>query len=503
MTLDVHTVFLKPPRSKISIDDRPSADIIESMKKPSCLLALTLLFLFTPSIHADPLKAGIAAVDITPKVWPLYRVGSFTPKPASSAHDPLHSRCTVLSDGKVTIAMAVVDNCLIKREVLDEAKQIASGKTGIPTDHMMVSATHTHSAPTGHADKNASPEAQAYRKLMTEGIAESIIKAHASLQDAQVGWGGHDLPSEVNNRRWFLKPGTMSMNPFGETTDLVKMNPGTHGLISPAGPIDPEVSILSIRNSKKQPLCILGNYSLHYVGNAPTNQMSADYFGEFSRLIGNRLRKKPGEDFLGIMSNGTSGDIRNSDISKPHPPREPFEQIRLVAAKVADAAYYAYRDTEHQDDVKLAMTQREITLKWRKPDADLLARSKKYLATEGEDEKKLPKRAKAYASRIIALNEGPDTLNALIQVIRIGDLAICTFPFEVIAEIGLHLKEVSPFDDTFTIELANGWYGYLPTKEQHTFGGYETWIGTCRVQKDASDILVKNLEEMLEELKGK
>lgn len=420
---------------------------------------------------------------------------------ANKAHDPLHSRCTVLSDGKTTIAIAVVDNCLIKREVLDAAKKIASNKTGIPVQHMLVSATHTHSAPTGHADENGSAEDQAYRKQLTTGIAQSIIKAHASLQDAQVGYAGHDLADEVNNRRWFLQPGTMPMNPFGETTDIVKMNPGSRGLINPAGPIDPEVSILSIRTKKGQPLCLLGNYSLHYVGGVPRGQVSADYFGEFSRLIANRLRREPGADFLGLLSNGTSGDINNIQFKKRRPPREPFEQIRAVAGKVADAAYFAYRDAQHQSDVPLAMVERKITLKWRKPDADLLKRSKAYLATEGADEKKLPRLAKHYAKRVIGLAEGPDTLEAIIQVIRIGDLAICSFPFETFAEIGLHLKEVSPFEDTFTIELANGWYGYLPTTEQHQFGGYETWIGTCRVQEDAADILVKNLEEMMAELK--
>lgn len=469
------------------------------MKNPYLPLLTTLLVLLAPAAHADPLRAGIAAVDVTPDQWPHNLIGSFNPRPADKAHDPLHSRCTVLSDGKTTIAIAVVDNCLIKREVLDEAKQMASKKTGIPTDHMLVSATHTHTAPTGHADENGTPQAQAYRKQLTTGIAKSIIQAHASLQDAQVGWGGHDLSDEVNNRRWFLQPDAMPMNPFGETTDLVKMNPGSKGLINPAGPTDPEVSVLSIRNKKGQPLCLLGNYSLHYVGGIPSGQVSADYFGEFSRLIANRLRREPGKDFLGILSNGTSGDINNIRFGNRIPPREPFEQIRLVAAKVADAAYLAYRDSEHSNDLALGMTQREITLKWRKPDADLLARSKKYLATENE--KELPPLAKHYANRVIGLAEGPDTLQALIQVIRIGDLAICSFPFETFAEIGLHLKEVSPFADTFTIELANGWYGYLPTKGQHQFGGYETWMGTCRVQEDAADILVKNLEEMMAELK--
>ena len=478
----------------------PSINSI-TMRIPHLPLLIAILTLFTRATHADPLRAGIAAVDVTPDQWPHNLIGSFSPRLADKAHDPLHSRCTVLSDGKTTIAIAVVDNCLIKRETLDDAKQIASQKTGIPTNHMLISATHTHTAPTGHANENGPPKAQAYRKQLTAGIAESIIKAHASLQDAQVGWGGYDLPDEVNNRRWFLQPNTMPRNPFGETTDLVKMNPGSRGLISPAGPTDQEVSVLSIRNKKGQPLCLLGNYSLHYVGGVPGGQVSADYFGEFSRLIANRLRREPGKDFLGIMSNGTSGDINNIQFRNRRPPREPFEQIRLVAANVADAAYLAYRDAKHLADVPLAMTQREITLKFRKPDADLIARSKKYLATKGEANKELPNLAKAYAFRVIGLANGPDTLEAIIQVIRIGDLAICSFPFETFAEIGLHLKEVSPFADTFTIELANGWYGYLPTKEQHKFGGYETWMGTCRVQEDAADILVKNLEEMMAELK--
>jgi hypothetical protein len=50
------------------------------------------------------------------------------------------------------------------------------------------------------------------------------------------------------------------------------------------------------------------------------------------------------------------------------------------------------------------------------------------------------------------------------------------------------------------IGIANGSYGYLPTPEQHRLGGYETWLGTCRVQEDASVILSGQLLEMLAEL---
>ncbi|MEM7012279.1 MAG: neutral/alkaline non-lysosomal ceramidase N-terminal domain-containing protein [Verrucomicrobiota bacterium] len=462
------------------------------------LTILALYFGVAISAAAGPLEGGAAIADITPQQWPLKVRGSFTPKLVDSAADPLTSRAMVLSDGSTTISIAVVDNCLIDRVELDKAKEIAKEKSGIPTENMLISSTHTHSAPFSNA-AHGTPEELAYQKLMIEGIAQSIIDAHANLAPAQVGWSGVDLADEVFNRRWFLKPGTMPTNPFGEDTDIVKMNPGSGPhLISPAGPIDPEVSVLSLRNAKGQPVGLLGNYSLHYVG-ATGGLVSADYFGEFNRLMGVRFRRAPETGFVGILSNGTSGDINNINFAGRRPPREPFEQIRIVAGKVADAAYHAYRQANHETDLELGMVERIVTLQLRKPDDDLLARAKEYLATE--DESTLPRLAKAYAGRVVALHEGPDTIDAKIQAVKIGDLAICTYPFETFAEIGLEVKVKSPFGDTFVVSLANGAYGYLPTKEQHEFGGYETWMGTCKVQFDANEILTSHLLEMLAELK--
>ncbi len=146
------------------------------------------------------------------------------------------------------------------------------------------------------------------------------------------------------------------------------------------------------------------------------------------------------------------------------------------------------------------MRQREITLKHRVPTADQIERAKDIVQLDAEGEKKLPRLAKAYAQRTLKLAAEPPTTKVLIQAVRIGDLAVCTLPFEVFAEIGLELKDRSPAADTFVVELANGGYGYLPTPEQHQFGGYETWLTTNKVQKDASVILVDNLLEMLAEL---
>lgn len=460
-------------------------------------------FLLVAVSHAadnSTLRAGAAAVDITPKVFPLNMPGGFSANMAESAHDPLHSRALVLDDGRTTLAMVVVDTLGAGPDVLDEAKAMAAAKTGIAADKMLVSSTHTH---TGPPLNTRSEPAAAYRKLFVEGVAESIIQAHAALKPAAIGAAAQPLPDEVFNRRWYLKPGKMPLNPFGRM-DKVKMNPGTSPdvLGRPAGPTDPDVTVLSVEDTKRKQICLFANYSLHYVGGSPPGQISADYFGEFARLIPSRLRGNG--KLVAMMSNGTSGDINNIPFGVTRPPREPFEQIRLVAAKAADAAWLAHRKIEkHQGDARLGMMQREVTLKYRRPSAQDVAEAKAVLAVKDKDAvEKLPRLAHNYAGSVIAAAErNEEMITVKIQAIRIGDLAVCGIPFETFVEIGLDLKKRSPFPQTMVIGLANGRHGYLPTPEQHKLGGYETWIGTNSVQEDTSVILSNNLLEMLAEIK--
>jgi neutral ceramidase len=464
-----------------------------------------LFFVFAvPSVVVGAeveLRAGAAAVDVTPREFPLNMPGGFSAKMATSAHDPFHARALVLDDGTTAVALVVLDNLGAAPEVLDEAKQIAARATGVPTDRMLICSTHTHSGPPSNTI-DGPPQAVAYRKLLVTGLAESIVKAHAALRPAAVGYAAHPLPDEVFNRRWFLKPGKMPLNPFGKL-DMVKMNPGTDPTVldRPAGPTDPGVSILSVQDAKRRPLALLANYSLHYVGGAPQGQMSADYFGEFARLMPSRLRAD--ESFVAMMSNGTSGDINNIPFMSTRAPREPFEQIRIVAQKAADAAWLAHRKIEqHCSDVPLGMTERRIELKYRRPTAEQVEEAKRVLAVKDLDAvAALPRLAQNYARNVVrAAEREEETLTVKLQAARIGDLAVCGIPFETFAEIGLDLKDRSPFKQTIVIGLANGRHGYLPTPAQHRLGGYETWLGTNLVQEDASVILTDNLLEMLAQL---
>lgn len=464
--------------------------------------ALVALHAADPGKPAPALRAGAAAEDITPKLFPLNMPGGFSVNPASGAHDALHSRALVFDDGKTKLAMVVVDNLGLASETTAEAKAIASERTGIPVDRMLIASTHTHSGPSSNA-RESDANGFAYRQQLVAGIAQSIVRAHASLRPASVGAAAHPLPDEVFNRRWFLKPGRMPLNPYGKL-DQVKMNPGTNPetLDRPAGPTDPDITVISVQDAKRKPLALFANYSLHYVGGAPKGLMSADYFGEFARVMPSRVRGD--ESFVAMMSNGTSGDINNIPFTVTRPPREPFEQIRIVAQKAADAAWFALRKIEKHDAAPvLGMVQREIVLKYRKPSAEQVAEANAVLAVKDPAAKeKLPRLAENYANRAVSAAERTEeTIAVILQAIRIGDLAVCGIPFESFVEIGLDLKKRSPFPRTMVIGLANARHGYLPTPEQHRLGGYETWLGTNYVQEDASVIIADHLLAMLAELR--
>jgi hypothetical protein len=323
------------------------------------------------------------------------------------------------------------------------------------------------------------------------------------LKPASIGAAAHPLPDEVFNRRWYLKPGQMPLNPFGKL-DAVKMNPGTSPdvLDHPAGPTDPDITVISVQDTKRMQMAIFANYSLHYVGGAPAGEISADYYGEYARLMPSRLRSN--SKVVAMMSNGASGDINNIPFTVTRPPREPFEQIRIVAQKAADATWFALKKIDkHRADAPLGMMQREVTLKYRRPSEEEVQAAKTVRAVKDKAEiEKLPRLAQNYAGSVISAAERPEeSITVKIQAIRIGDIAVCAIPFETFVEIGLDLKKRSPLPQTMIIGLANGRHGYLPTPEQHRLGGYETWIGTNVVQEDASVILTTQLLEMLAELK--
>ena len=195
------------------------------------------------------------------------------------------------------------------------------------------------------------------------------------------------------------------------------------GLLEPAGLTDPEVSVLALRTADDRPLALFANYSLHYVGDMPP--LSADYFGVFGDRIGGLLgAKEPG--FVGILSNGTSGDVNNVNFGGPPPPkREVGERSRLVAEAIGQAAKKA-ADTNYRSDITLAVAEKELEFRVRKPSAVELKRAQELL--EKANGRELKGVEEIYARETMLIAKYPDTVKLKVQAIRIGDLGIVAIP---------------------------------------------------------------------------
>ena len=464
------------------------------------LLAGVILSVVSAFGNERIFRAGAYAMDITPIKFPVPMVGSMTPKYATSAHDPLHARCLVLDDGETQIAFAIVDSCLIPRDIWDAAKQIASSKTGIPVSNILGAATHTHTAVCVYPGFQGIPDND-YQEFLKERIGQGIAEAHMRLEPARIGWAVGNNPLQVFNRRWYMDESFELADPLGHGTDQVRMNPpaGQSSLVMPAGPTDPEVSVIAVQATLGEPIALLANYSLHYVGGVPPDMLSADYFGEFANQIGSLLGADKESGFVGIMSNGTSGDINNINFFEPRDRKPPFEQIKLVAGAVAESAKYAYDRIDFVDWVPLKIKEQEMELGVRKPTKVELEIAETRLAEAGEGP--YTDRVLIYANETVALAKFPNTVQVKLQALRIGDLGIAAAPTETFVETGLAIKKISPLKPTFTIELANGYNGYLPTIEQHLLGGYETWRAkSSYLAVDAEPKVRRALLEMLKEI---
>jgi hypothetical protein len=438
-------------------------------------------------------RAGAAVVDVTPRQLPVRVAGNITEVWANRVEDPLHVRSLALDDGRTTILIGVVDSCLMPREMLDAAKTAASRATGVPVERMLIAATHTHSAPAVTGVHGTDPHLD-YREFLTGKIAEALAQAHQNLRPARIGWGADVCHEFVFCRRWVMKPGTALTVPFtGRTHNEAQMNPGHDNTnkLHQTGPVDPAVTVLALQTPEGQPLALLANYSTHYAG-APN--VSADYFGVFARRIGELLGTANGPvPFVGLMSNGTSGDANCIDFSRP---RREFDRFS-VAEAVAQAALRAYRTIRFEDWAPLAMREERLTLGVRQPPPDELALAASYYREHVQGH---PVRnwEENYARETVLVSQMPPRVELKLQALRIGQLGITAIPCEVYGSTGLRLKARSPLGLTMNISLANGHHGYLPPPDQFPLGGYTTWRArTSYLETNAEPRIVESVLRLL------
>jgi len=329
-----------------------------------------------PLAEAKEFRAGAATSNSTPPLGDAI-IGNWAPIPSTHVHDELHARCLVLDDGKTKLALVVCDSLGMNRLVSEEARKQIAAQTKIPRECVLISATHTHSATSalGQDRPAAMHMLDDYQKFMARRIADGVVRAVNDLRPAEIAFGLVDVPEHVFNRRWKMRPGTIPVNPFGGTEDQVKMNPsgGSANLVEPAGPTDPTVSFIVVREPNGAPISVFAAYSLHYVGGEKYGSITADYFGMFCEHMERLLRAEhQTPPFVAMLANGTSGDVNNVNFRQPRGPKKPYEQMRYVAEDVASKVHAELENLKYQRNVSLDASYREPVLKWRRPDKEQL-----------------------------------------------------------------------------------------------------------------------------------
>lgn len=449
------------------------------------------------------LYAGAAQVDTTPPLGTVIN-GDFVPHYATNIHDPLFAKALVLQNKETSLVFVVVDICVMGQELLDLAKNRITQSLGVPASHILISSTHTHAA--GAVEEVHFVQADlAYRNLLPGRICEAVEAAYKNLQPAEVAFGKVSAPEHVRCRRYFMDEEYESLNPVTGKPDRVKTNPfGVEDkIIAPVSTPDRELSFMAIRGKDGHWISVLANYGLHYVGDWENGTISADYFGYFSRALKRRLEAD--ERFVGMMSNGTSGDVNIWDFVQPATyPKDHFAKSEFIGEDLASRLVNAVPHLVWEDQPRLAALQENLPLRRRMPTEMELEHARKIIA-KGGLENLVPDAegwVKLYAREQLLLAEFPAELTLPIQCFQVGEGRIGALPGEIFASTGLRLKKAldGPY---FTISLANGNVGYIPPAKELEMGGYETW--RCRISnlnQEAEEEMVTCLVRVAERIFG-
>lgn len=415
------------------------------------------------------LRVGTAVIDITPIPGTPMLTPQSRPsvKLAEVAHDPLCVRAIAIAVGDTKVAVVACDLTSIPNAIFDDARQRIVTATAIAPDAIMISATHTHTAPQirprflGRVDDEARRKCLNYIDVLPAKIAEAVIQANAKLEPCHVS-AGHGSEATISfNRRFIMKDGTVITNPGKDAPEVLAQ------IVRPAGPTDPEVGVITFDAPDSRPLATLVNFSLHLDtdgGAAPT--------ADFAGTLHARLSEARGPRMLSFFAIGAAGNINHYNLLDPERPRrvKGHDESARIGNKLAAAVIETYPRLQKLEATSLRYGRQTVVI-------DLPREKGLALAAQHNNA------AKFFDGEVNVHNEaGRQWFEAEVQVIALGsELAWVGLPGEMFVELGLMIKLASPYRFTMIHELANRSIGYVPNMRAYPEGAYEVLATRCAV----------------------
>lgn len=426
------------------------------------------------------MKCGMQEIRITPPLGSSMP-GYLTERKSTGVKDELYTKALVIeSDSQLQVFISV-DALFFPTEETDKIRERLQQELGVSPEQVMISATHTHTGPPIRKGLDGSSH-EDYVSILVKKMGDAAVMAYQSRRPAKIGVGtGHEGDISFNRRYW-MKDGTLETNPGFNNPNIEK----------PAGPIDPEVTVVRIDDLDDNPIGVVVNFACH-TDTVGGTEYCADYPGEMSRMV----KKVLGSDVVSLFMIGACGDINHHNFMQDKTPkRQKYDVMgRVLAAEVLKVR----EKIQCVDTIEIACTRTTHRLELRRPTKEEVEAAEQRLQTETNPIERF------FAEHILKADQATEhTEIAEIQVFRVGDWAVVGLPGEIFVDFGLELKEQSPFSQTIVNTLCNGSiYGYVCTREAYNQGGYEPRIKLkSRTPVDAGEQFVKKASVLLNELYG-
>lgn len=454
------------------------------------------------------LLVGVAETEITPpEGFPM--AGYYHERLADGTLDPLQAKAIVFRDGDTSAALVVCDLIGIATDLSREVRQRASDRTGIPADHIVIAATHSHTAPDYMKELflflGDDPQAELrarYIESLLDGPAEAIVLAHEAARPAQLHTGAATQMTPVSfNRRFVMRDGSVRTWQNHSNPEVVRA----------AGPIDPEIGLITVRDVEGGTLRgVLSNFALH-LDTVGGTRWSADY----PYYIAQSLRAIEGEGLISIFGAGCCGDINHVNPSSTE-----RNSAKIIGESLAATIAPELAQLAPVENPRLRVESETVQLPLQNVSRQEVERSVEIveLARSGANvdffehvtayktlilDQLLHREPHANAAEHItwglsrSLNGIGEMLPVDVTVMTIGrDVAIVCLPGEVFVELGLAIKQASPFKTTLVIELSNAVETiYIPHRAAYAGGSYE--VTNSNLEPGGGEMLVEAAVRLL------
>lgn len=439
-------------------------------------VVLPLVFLVVPgTAAAGDLKVGAAAVDLEADDSMVIS-GGIGPRYVKGQEGRLRATAVVIQKpGHTKLALVGCDVLFVSRRDVDPALREIEKTTGIPFDNVLVSATHTHHAPSTTMVHGYDRD-EVFCRRLREAIVASVRRADARLAGGQSRFLFHLGKEDTigGNSRILLGDGTIWW--IGPRHDAVR----------PTGPFDPQLPVLGFFGADETLRAVIYNHSTHPIGTRRGGVRSASFYG----LAAQELQQERG----GVVCylGGACGSTHNVTGVPTD------EAVRRLKKAIGDALQKA----QPMAVDRLASIKREFTFQVRKFDEAAEDEKVASYTRKRSTEEFAQHTVKIFRQmrKLLAPQQG-QTRRTWLQAMRIGEVAIVGVPAEYFTNLGIDIKKRSPFKHTVIAALANDTVGYLPDREGHRLGGYQTWMGLhCLAEVGTGERLADEAVKMLNEL---